>query len=542
LIYALWSGHSVKQDPRSVLLERKSPDMTDTPQQDRWIKSIPVNITPPDLRDNTADGDRLIKGIERELGGGEAKMDLSLSRKIPSLLRGHHYHAEAVLYRERSSWHLVDILPPMEAGSIYGLAVDLGTSMIAVRLLDLATGAIKEETSFLNPQIQVGSDILTRIHYAGQEGGLQELQALLVKSLNQEIRFLAEKRGISTRRIVGASVAGNTTMTHLFLGLDPYWICREPYIPVLNRPGLIRASELGLGIHERGVVFVFPNAGSYFGGDLIAGILSSGMNHQEEVSILVDVGTNAEVVLGNRDWLVACAGAAGPALEGGVASMGMMAGPGVIDKVVIDPASGEFQVRTIDGIPPKGICGSGMIDLVAQLYLSGMIDRRGKYVPEKCGERMRTIDEVHHLTVVSSKDSGTGEALTLSQPEIDALMRSKAAMHTILTTMIRMIHLEWKDFRKFYVAGTFGSYINPRSAIVLGMLPDLPLETYEALGNTSLAGATMALLSLSKRNEVDEIRSRVTYVEMNVNQEFMNEFSAAKFIPHTDRTLFPSVP
>ena len=179
---------------------------------------------------------------------------------------------------------------------------------------------------------------------------------------------------------------------------------------------------------------------------------------------------------------------------------------------------------------------------MAQLYLAGMIDIRGKYVPEKCGQRIQTTDEVQQLIIVSPEDSGTGEALILSQTEIDALMRSKAAMHTILTTMIRMIHLEWKDFRKFHVAGTFGSYINPRSAIVLGMLPDLPLEAYEALGNTSLAGATMALLSLRKRNEVDEIRNRVTYVEMNVNQEFMNEFSAAKFIPHTDRSLFPTVP
>jgi len=516
--------------------------MTDRPEQERWIRSIPVSTQPPSLKDNTADVDRLVKGIEKALGGEGVSMDLSLSRKIPSLLREHGYQVRADLYKGLSSWHLVDVFPSTEIAAVYGLAVDLGTSMIAVRLLDLVTGEVKEETSFLNPQIHMGPDILTRIHFAAQEGGLQELQSLLVNRLNQEIHSLAERRGISTRRIVGASVAGNTTMAHLFLGLDPYWICREPYIPVLNRPGLIRPSDVGLGIHERGVVFVFPNTGSYFGGDLMAGILASGMNHQEQVSILVDVGTNAEVVLGNRDWLVACAGAAGPALEGGVASMGMMAGPGVIDKVVIEAATGEIQVRTIDGHSPVGICGSGMIDLVAQLYLAGMIDIRGKYVPEKCGERIQTVDEVQHLIVVCSKDSGTGETLTLSQAEIDSLMRSKAAMHTILTTMIRMIHLEWKDLGKFYVAGTFGSYINPRSAIVLGMLPDLPLEVYEALGNTSLAGATTALLSLRKRNEVDEIRNRVTYVEMNVNQEFMNQFSAAKFIPHTDRTLFPSVP
>jgi uncharacterized 2Fe-2S/4Fe-4S cluster protein (DUF4445 family) len=516
--------------------------MTGISPKDRWIRRITVRMTPPAIKDNTADVDRLVKGIEKALGGEEVSIDLAFSRKVPSLLREHGYHVRADLYKGGSSWHLVNIVAPDEALSVYGLAVDLGTSMIAVRLLDLVTGEVKEEASFLNPQIQVGPDILTRIHYAGQEGGLQSLQLSLIERLNQEIHSLAERWGISSKNIMGAAVAGNTTMTHFFLGLDPYWICREPYIPVLNRPGLIRASELGLGIHRQGVVFVFPNAGSYFGGDLIAGILASGMNQHEEVCILVDVGTNAEVVLGNKDWLVACAGAAGPALEGGVATMGMMAGPGVIDKVVIDPATGEFQVRTIDRLPPVGICGSGMIDLVAQLYLAGIIDIRGKYVPEKCGKRIRDIDGVQHLSVVFSKDSGTGEDLTLNQAEIDAVMRSKAAMHTILTTMTRMIYLEWKDFRRFYVAGTFGSYINPRSAIVLGMLPDLPLDVYEALGNTSLAGATMALLSLRKREEADEIRNRVTYVEMNVNQEFMNQFSAAKFIPHTDRTLFPSVP
>jgi uncharacterized 2Fe-2S/4Fe-4S cluster protein (DUF4445 family) len=516
--------------------------MTEPAEQERWIKSISITVTPPDLKDNTADVDRLLKGIAKTVDPPEVRIPLALAKNVPSILRQCHFQVRADLYYGSSSWHVIDLAAAAERDPRYGLAVDLGTSMIAVRLLDLETGDVKEEASFLNPQIQVGPDILTRIHYAGQEGGLLKLQALLLASLNEKIHSLAEKRGISFNNITAASVSGNTTMTHFFLGLDPFWICREPYIPVLNRPGLVRASELGLGIHEQGVVFVFPNAGSYFGGDLIAGILASGMNHQEEVSILVDVGTNAEVVLGNRDWLVACAGAAGPALEGGVASMGMMAGPGVIDRVVIDPATGEFQVRTIDDLSPVGICGSGMIDLVAQLYLAGMIDLRGKYVPEKCGDRVQTMDGVQHLTVVFSKDSGTGEALTLSQAEIDALMRSKAAMHTILSTIIRMVHLDWKDFRKFYVAGTFGSYINPRSAIALGMLPDLPLDAYEVLGNTSLAGATLALLSLRKRKEVDEIRNRVTYVEMNVNQEFMNQFSAAKFIPHTDRTLFPSVP
>jgi uncharacterized 2Fe-2S/4Fe-4S cluster protein (DUF4445 family) len=281
--------------------------------------------------------------------------------------------------------------------------------------------------------------------------------------------------------------------------------------------------------------------GSYFGGDLIAGILTTGMTGQEEISLLVDVGTNAEVVVGNREWLMACAGAAGPALEGGVVGMGMMAGPGVIDRVAIEPGSGDYSINTIHGKPPIGICGSGLIDLVAQLFLAGTIDLRGKFVEKKCGGRIKNIDGIRHLVVVFSKDSATGKDLTISQPDIDALIRSKAAMYAILTTITRMVNVSMKDIRHFYTAGTFGSYIDPKSAITLGMIPDLPIETYKSVGNTSLEGATMALLSDAAKREIDKIRDRITYVELNVNQEFMNLFSAARFIPHTDRSLFPSV-
>jgi uncharacterized 2Fe-2S/4Fe-4S cluster protein (DUF4445 family) len=330
-------------------------------------------------------------------------------------------------------------------------------------------------------------------------------------------------------------------MTHLFLGLDPHWICREPYIPVINKVPILKASELGVKIHPDAPVLVFPNVGSYLGGDLIAGILASGMAQQEDLSILVDIGTNAEIVLGNADWLLACAGAAGPALEGGVASMGMMAGPGVIDKVTTDPSTGEFQIRTINNKPPVGICGSGLIDLVAQLYLAGMIDMRGKYVPERCGSLLREIEGTMCYVLVPAEKSATGRDLALSQPDIDALLRSKAAMYTILTTVTRMANVSMRGFKDFFIAGTFGSYIDPESAIIIGMVPDLPRETYKPLGNTSLTGATMALLSARAREEIYQIRNKVTYVELNVNQEFMNLFSAAKFIPHTDRSLFPTV-
>lgn len=265
------------------------------------------------------------------------------------------------------------------------------------------------------------------------------------------------------------------------------------------------------------------------------------MDSSDSVAILVDVGTNAEVVLGNRDWLMACAGAAGPALEGGVARMGMMAAPGVIERVHLDPESGRFEIGTIEGRPPVGICGSGLIDLVGQLFLSGMLDLRGKYVKAACGDRLVEKDGIRRFTVVSASESGTGQALTLSQPDVDALMRSKAAMYTILTTVTGMVGLDLRDLERFFVAGTFGAYIDPQSAITLGMIPDLPLDRYVSLGNTSLEGAADALLDAEALPRIERIRDRITYIELNVNQEFMNLFSAAKFIPHTDRTLFPSV-
>jgi len=530
---------AIPDPPGAVQIKQKI--MKKTPDAKPWIKSVGLKITAPSLKDNTADIDRLIKGIKKELETEEIGIDFSMVKRLPRVLREYNYRGDAVVFEDQNSWHLIDIFPSGSANNIYVLAVDLGTSTVVVRLMALSTQETMDETSFKNPQNEIGKDILTRIHFSAQEGGLSKLQSLLIKKLNKEIRALAKKHDISPDSVVGMSVAGNTTMTHLFLGLDPYWICREPYIPVINKPALLMSAEIGLAINPQAPILIFPNVGSYFGGDLIAGILVSDMMQQSDVSFFVDVGTNAEVVIGNSDWLMACAGAAGPALEGGVASMGMMAGPGVIDKVIIDPETLEIRIRTIENHPPVGICGSGLIDLVAQLYLSGMIDLRGKYVKARCRDRLADIDGIKHLIVVPSEDSGTGQPLTLSQPDIDALMRSKAAMYTILTFISNTVNIPMSEISRFYVAGTFGSYIQPHSAITIGMIPDLPLETYVPLGNSSLKGASNALLSVRARDEIFRIRDQITYLELNVNQEFMNLFSAAKFIPHTDRSLFPSV-
>ncbi|MBT3312358.1 MAG: DUF4445 domain-containing protein [Desulfobacterales bacterium] len=500
-----------------------------------------VSLSPPTLQDNTADADRLINSLKQQLNTDDIKTDLYLIREVPELLRKWDYSAECVLIKERNRWNLIGLAEPKGNSVISGLAVDLGTTTVVVRLIDLSTGNTLKETSFNNPQISVGPDVLARIHYSEQDGGLEKLNSLIIGSLNETISALCSSLGMEKEDIYLLSVAGNTAMTHLFLDLNPYWIIREPYIPVVNNPGILRADELGIDVNRLARILVFPNIGSYFGGDLISGILYSGLNMSDDASILVDVGTNAEVVLGNNNWLIACAGAAGPALEGGVTKMGMMAGPGVIDQVEIDADTYEFRIHTIDDMKPRGICGSGLIDLAANLFLTGMIDIRGKLVKSKCGERYLRKEDLDHLVVVSGDMSSSGKDLTITQADLDSLVRSKAAMYTILKTITSSVGMDLSDISTFYVAGTFGSYIRPESAISIGMIPDLPLERFKVLGNSSLGGATMALLSSDAVEEIEKIRDSITYIELNVNQEFMQRFSAAKFLPHTDPTLFPSV-
>ncbi|MFC1495066.1 ASKHA domain-containing protein [Thermodesulfobacteriota bacterium] len=510
-------------------------------ENNSWITQLNVSLIPPSLKDNTADSDRLKNGIEKKLPGDRVEIPFHVVKYLPSLLRKYNYKCRVILYRQGDRWRVIDLFPPGGEEHLYGAAVDLGSSTVVLRFVDLLSGDTLDESSFMNPQHEIGSDILSRIHFASEENGKNHLQEILIKRINREIKTLAEKHDVMKSAIVTLAAAGNTAMTHFFLGLDPYWICREPYIPAINTPDVLSPSDIGLDINPGGPVIVIPCVGSYLGGDVLAGILSSDMSSNSDVSMLIDVGTNAEVVLGNSEWLLACAGAAGPALEGGVAGMGMMAGPGAIDHVYIDPVSREIKIRTIDNIPAVGICGSGLIDLAGQLFMSGMIDLRGQFNKEKCSDRLVDIDGVKNLVIVPSSGSSKGEELYLNQTDIDALLRSKAAMYTILNTITNMANLEMNEISSINIAGTFGAYIDPVSAISLGMMPDLPLSKYVSLGNTSLEGVTGVLISAKSRDDIYKIKEMVTYIELNVNQEFMNNFNAAKFIPHTDRSLFPSV-
>ena len=505
-----------------------------------WV--IDMTLSAPSLGDNTADADRLASALKKALDVDTVHMDLNLLRQLPDQLRQWNYRLRAVVFKDIAGNGILVHLAAADSSQVcYGLAVDLGTTRVVLRLVDLETGDHHGEVVFDNPQISVGPDVLARIHHVENKGGLAQLNQLIIDGLNAQLDQLCKAGDISPQQIHLVAIAGNTAMTHLLLGLNPRWIIREPYIPVVNQPGIMKSRDLGIEVHPDARAMVFPNVGSYFGGDLIAGMLYCDMDQREDTAILVDVGTNAEVVLGNRHWMMACAGAAGPALEGGVSRMGTTAGPGVIDRITIDPKSLHFDIHTIADQPARGICGSGVIDLAAALFRSAMIDIRGKLLPERCGERFSMRNGLGHLTIVPADQSGTGLDLCITQADLDSLIRSKAAMYTILETITGTVGMQQSDLETFFVAGTFGAYIDPKSAITIGMIPDLALDCYQSLGNSSLGGTTRVLTDPGCVERVRHIRDSITYLELNVNQDFMNRFSAAKFLPHTDTRRFPSV-
>ncbi|HDK43339.1 MAG TPA: DUF4445 domain-containing protein [Desulfobacteraceae bacterium] len=529
------------------------------------VQCLVISAPAPSLEDNTADLDRLKRAAAAVLQEGGERRPLSVPcarvGPVAAAFRAAGFRGAVVVNMLPSCIEIVDFLPAM-APVLPVMALDLGTTHLEARLLDLPSGSSLAAGHSENRQIQYGADVLSRIHFAtrsrdrierdGENEGLLLLQKAVIASINDLAGELAARAGIKPAEIRALSVSGNTTMVHLFLGLNPYHICREPYIPLVNAPDPCHAVELGLDIFPQALVWILPGIGSYFGGDLISGILVSGLDQAESTGMLIDVGTNAEVVLGNRDWLIACAGAAGPALEGGVARMGMRAAPGAIEHVTIDTATWSLDYQTIDNAPAAGICGSGMIDLVAALYLARIIDIRGKFrvspVPESAAheyflqQHLLREEGMTSFVVAPAAESAAGRPVILSQIDLDAVMRSKAAMYAILSTLTSQVGVEFEELERIYVAGAFGKHIDPRQAITLGMLPDLPLSTYVPVGNSSLRGAERILLSEECRRRSMEIGRKITYIELNVNQEFMIRFSGSLFIPHTDPNLFPSVP
>ncbi|SFN06051.1 ASKHA domain-containing protein [Thermodesulforhabdus norvegica] len=513
---------------------------------DPVISYVKYDLPLPSLQDNTGDWDRLARDL-RKRGYEPLLPSPGRLKDLAYRIRELKFRGTALLKWNGFLWEVLEIRASENRNPLLGAAFDLGTTRIASYLVDLQHGSIIHQTSVENPQIPYGEDILSRIVYANTPEKLKHLQELLINRINDTIRNILKSANLNPdeahRFIYAVAVAGNTTMSHFFAGLDPSGICKEPYIPVVNRFPPFRASEFGLRVHPDALLYLFPNVGSYFGGDVVAGIIATGMHRSEDISMLIDVGTNAEVVLGNKDWMIACAGAAGPALEGGVVERGMMAAPGAIDQVRINPDTLELSYHVIGDARPKGICGSGLIDLIAEMFQAGLLTIQGK-INKKLKNKTHRIIETEDGTafvVAHANETADGADLTITDIDIGILLKSKAAMYTILNMICRKVGIDIRDVKKIYVAGTFGNHIDPKMAIRIGMLPDLPLETFIPMGNTSGKGAVQFLLDRRVQREVEEICDKITYIELNVNVELMHEFRGALFIPHTDPRLFPSV-
>jgi uncharacterized 2Fe-2S/4Fe-4S cluster protein (DUF4445 family) len=507
-----------------------------------------LELSPPTLADSIGDMER----IGRALGASarELKGSLMSLKALPNVLRESGWKVTAVLDESSRPRVLIDLKPGDGSARNFGIAVDIGTTTVVLALIDLADGRDIAKTSDYNKQIACGEDVLSRITYA-EEGGLERLNNMIIGTINELIsqackeseKSLGSGNRVIREEITSMSVAGNTTMIHLFLRLDPRSIRYEPYISTVNVPPVFRAKDVGIDIHPDAPTYCVPGRASYVGGDITAGVIASEMNKRSELALLIDVGTNGEIVLGNAEWMVSCSCSAGPAFEGGEVAAGMRAMTGAIERVrILDDH--EVKYATIGGVKPRGICGSGLIDILAEMFLRGIVDRKGR-IQETTTPRVRKGEQGLEFVIAWAGETASGAEgardIVVTDDDIANIIRTKGAVYSACNVLLKSLKLNFLDVQSIYVAGGFGNYIDTERAIIIGLLPDLPFERFIFLGNGALAGARLALLSAKKRNEARAVYDSMTYFELSTTQAFFDEFSSSLFLPHTDVDQFPTV-
>jgi uncharacterized 2Fe-2S/4Fe-4S cluster protein (DUF4445 family) len=506
------------------------------------ISRVYLEIDPPTIDDNIADYERLRRAVDKEgFNATHLHMSHMMLSKLAHVLREGNWKVTVSLFNVTAVLEVLDIFPGDARSTRYGAAVDIGTTTVVVYLVDLSNGHIIGMASTYNSQVKCGDDVITRIVYATERNGLKELQDLAVSNINTLLADLAEKNNIPPGMIDYMVVAGNTTMMHLFYGIDPQHIREEPYIPTATFFPIIRGKSVGFQFDPQTIIYSMPNVASYVGGDITSGIMVSQIHKQEAVSLFIDIGTNGEIVLGNKEWLVTAACSAGPAFEGSGIKFGMRAMEGAIEEVEIDPKTHEVNFRVIGDVKPIGVCGSGMIDALAEMYLSGVIDQKGKIREEIGSKRIRRGESGLEYVLAWRVESAINKEIVLTEVDLDNLIRAKGAIYAGFATLLSHMGMGFHDIEKLYIAGGFGRYIDVERAITIGMLPDLPVEKFQFLGNTSIMGAYYALLCDRLRHEAEEIAKKMTYVELSVSRSFMDEYMSALFLPHTNLDAFPTV-
>lgn len=488
---------------------------------------LPMHV--PTEEDPRSSQQRILDALAAE--GISASLSLPVLQSMFPLLEQADYQVTASLCFNGYTWQVTGLTPGNTADEHYGLAVDLGSTTVVMELVNCNTGEVLAQESCYSHQIAYGEDILTRIFYTkNQPEHRKELQKATTDTLSQLMQTLSDSTGINTRACSCMIISGNTTMIHFLLGLDAFCVFSSPYAVQTDTPDFFWAKELGIPME--GMVYCYPCRANYMGGDIISGIVATGMNRREEISVFFDIGTNGELVMGNRDFLVCGAGAAGPALEGGVVKTGMRAADGAVEALKL--SDDTFQLSVIGHGNPMGICGSGIVDLIAELFINGILDIRGKF----------SANSSRHL-IYGKNGTPTGieyaPGLIFDENDVQEFLRTKAAAYTMMQLTMEQTGITMADISDFYMAGSFGSHVNKESAIRIGMYPDVPHEQIHTVGNTSLMGARSLLLDRSILTELKDILDKMEYIQFGSIANFLEVMTAASYLPHIDLHRFPSV-
>jgi uncharacterized 2Fe-2S/4Fe-4S cluster protein (DUF4445 family) len=517
---------------------------------DCLVKKALIHVPQSAMGDGLSDYDRLKKNVETEIGGRCMDLPLSVLRKLPLSLRENNGEATLSYYINSGFIYPVDVEPSNTIGENFGIALDIGTTTIAVKLVNMTDGRIIAYKTAYNAQIECGLDIISRINYARKPEGLKELKNKVLDTINPIIRELADTAGINTSSVYNAAIAGNTTMIHLLLGIVPEYIRLEPYTPAIYRFPYFKASEIGIAVNPAAHAFISPCVGSYVGGDIVSGLLCTDLstgrkragqeNSGDEVSLFIDIGTNGEIVLGNDDFMICCACSAGPAFEGGGIENGMRASMGAVENVEIDAATGTPKYNVIGNLPPGGICGTGMISLVSGLFETGWMDSAGRL--DRTGRCPAITVEGRNAfyTIAGPTETSSGNPLYVTENDVSNIIRAKAAIFSACSTLLAGIGMEFEQLSRVYIAGGFGRYLDIDKAKTIGLIPDIPKDKFRYIGNSSLSGAYMALISKKHRERQLELADRMTYIDLSSEPGYMDQYTAALFLPHTDSSLFPT--
>ena len=504
------------------------------------VQKLYMELQEPSKEDNIADSDRIIRELKRKTKYNEYERSLGCLRELGSKLRNSNWKVTATIARQNNGWKILEIDTGDPNDNNYGLAIDVGTTTVVAQLLHLQSGKVIGGEGTHNLQSNYGEDVITRIAFAcGKEQGLQELHKSIVKNINDLIRSLTDKHHIDPKDITAIVAAGNTTMSHFLLGLMPCSIRLAPYVPTTHSFPQIKAREIDIDIYPEGILETLPDVASYVGGDIVSGVLACGIAEKPEIKVLIDIGTNGEIAFGNNDWIVCCSASAGPAFEGGGVSCGMRAIRGAIQK--IDIKDNMVQYRTIKRAKPRGICGSGLIDCIYELVKNGIIDQQGHFNMSTKNDRIIEKDDEPQFIVAFANETESGQDITFKESDIINLIRSKGAVFAAIKSLTDYVGIAFNAIDTFFVAGGFGNYLNISKSISIGLLPDIDPKKIQFVGNSSLIGARMALLSKTAFEHTSDIANMMTNIELSTYLPYMDEYIASLFLPHTDKKLFPSV-